>query len=61
MLRGKTLIADRGYYDGELRIELQSRFGARLVVPDKRRHHQWNTDADRALLRKRSIIETVNE
>ena len=60
-LRRKTLIADKGYYDGELRIELKERFGARLVVPDKRRHHQWNTEDDRRLLKKRSIIETVNE
>lgn len=60
-LRHKTLIADKGYYDGELRLELKERFGARLVVPDKRRHHQWNTEEDRRLLKKRSIIETVNE
>ena len=60
-LRKKQLIADKGYYDGELRIELKKRFGARLVVPDKKRHHRWNTKTDKRLLRRRSIIETVNE
>lgn len=57
----KQLIADKGYYDGDLRVELKNRFHARLVVPDKKRHHQWNTKRDKRLLKKRAIVETVNE
>lgn len=54
-----TLIADKGYYDGELRTTLRNQRG-RLVVPDKKRHHRFNTKRDKQLLRKRSIVETVN-
>lgn len=54
-----TLIGDKGYYDGELRATLQNQHG-RLVVPDKKRHHVFNTKRDKQLLRLRSIVETVN-
>lgn len=54
-----TLIGDKGYYDGELRTTLENQKG-RLVVPDKKRHHPFNTKQDKRLLRKRSIVETVN-
>lgn len=54
-----TLIADKGYYDGELRTHLNNRNG-RLVVPDKKRHTKFNTKEDTLLLKKRSIVETVN-
>ena len=54
-----TLIADKGYYDGELRTHLANRDG-RLVVPDKKRHTKFNTKADKQLLKQRSIVETVN-
>lgn len=54
-----TLIADKGYYDGELRTALKNQKG-RLVVPDKKRHHRFNTTRDKQLLQKRSIVETVN-
>jgi len=54
-----TLIGDKGYYDGELRIHLAKRDG-RLVVPDKKRHTKFNSKADTNLLKLRSIIETIN-
>jgi hypothetical protein len=54
-----TLIGDKGYYDGELRTHLDNRSGC-LVVPDKKRHHVFNTDEDIKLLKKRFIVETVN-
>lgn len=54
-----TLIADKGYYDGELRTTLKNKQG-RLIVPDKRRHHVFNTKEDKRLLKKRSIVETIN-
>ena len=54
-----TLVGDKGYYDGELRTYFNNRAG-RLVVPDKKRHHPFTTKEDRQLLRKRSIVETVN-
>jgi hypothetical protein len=57
---GITMIADRGYYDGELRAML-SAHGSNLVVPDKARHHVFNTVYDKRLLKKRSIVETVIE
>lgn len=53
-----TLVGDKGYYDGELRTTLKNRKG-RLVVPDKKRHHCFNTREDKRLLKKRSIVETV--
>jgi hypothetical protein len=53
------LIGDKGYYDGELRATLKHQKG-RLVVPDKKRHHRFNTKQDKRLLKKRSIVETVN-
>lgn len=53
------LIGDKGYYDGELRTTLKNRQG-RLVVPDKKRHHKFNTKEDKELLCQRSIVETVN-
>jgi hypothetical protein len=54
-----SLIGDKGYYDGEFRTHFENRQG-RLVVPDKKRHQKFNTALDRELLRKRSIVETVN-
>ncbi len=54
-----TLIGDKGYYDGELRTHLDNRSG-HLVVPDKKRHHIFNTQEDIRLLKKRFIVETVN-
>lgn len=54
-----TLIGDKGYYDGELRTYLDNRAG-RLVVPDKKRHTLFNTKKDTQLLKRRSIVETVN-
>jgi len=54
-----TLIGDKGYYDGELRTHLDNR-SSRLVVPDKKRHTPFTTKVDRLLLRKRSLVETVN-
>jgi hypothetical protein len=54
-----TLIGDKGYYDGELRTTLKRHKG-RLVVPDKKRHHSFNTTQDTQLLKKRSIVETIN-
>ena len=53
------LIGDKGYYDGELRTHLDHR-GGRLVVPDKKRHHRFNTAEDKRLLKQRFIVETVN-
>jgi len=58
--RGITMIADKGYYDGELRATLKSQ-NSKLVVPDKKRHHVFNTKEDTELLKKRSIVETVIE
>ena len=60
-LCGKKLVADKGYHDGDLRYTLEKRFEACLVVPDKKRQKKWNTREDKKLLKKRSIIETVNE
>lgn len=57
--RNLILIGDKGYYDGELRTYLNNRSG-RLVVPDKKRHHVFNTAEDIRLLKKRFIVETVN-
>jgi len=54
-----TLIGDKGYYDGELRTTLANQAG-RLVVPDKKRHHLFNTPEDKQLLKQCSIVETVN-
>lgn len=54
------LVGDKGYYDGELRATLIAH-GGHLSVPDKRRHTQFVTPADRQLLAKRSLVETVNE
>ena len=59
-IKKKKIIADKGYYDGELEVELQNKYQTRLIVPDKRRHQKKNTDEDKKLLKNRSIIETVN-
>lgn len=55
----KRVVADKGYYDGELAVELKKRYRTRLVVPDKKRHQKKSRPGDKRLLRKRSIIETV--
>lgn len=60
-LKNKTVIGDKGYYDSDLETTLKEDFDSRLVVPDKKRHQQRNTKKDKKLLRRRSIIETVNE
>lgn len=59
-LESKTLIADKGYYDGELEVELEARWHTTLVVPEKKRHQKRNTKEEKTLLRKRGLIETVN-
>jgi hypothetical protein len=59
-MHGKTLLGDKGYYDGELRITLSNN-ESHLVVPDKKRHHIFNSQEDRRLLMKRSLVETVIE
>ena len=53
-----TLIGDKGYYDGDLRFDLKNR-GGHLCVPDKKRHHKFNTKKDKKLLKKRQLVETV--
>lgn len=60
-LLGKTVVADLGYYDGELEATLKVDYHSRLVVPEKKRHQRKNSDQDKQLLRGRQIIETVNE
>jgi hypothetical protein len=60
ILKRKKLVADKGYYDGELETTLLNRYEATLVVPEKKRHQKKNTLEEKSLLRKRSIIETVN-
>lgn len=59
-LSGKVVVADKGYYDGDLESNL-SEHHARLVVPEKRRHRRINTKRDKKLLKGRKIIETVFE
>jgi IS5 family transposase len=59
-LKKKKIIADRGYYDGELEVELKNKYQTRLIVPEKRRHQKKNTDEEKRLLKNRGIIETVN-
>lgn len=59
-LRRKRLVGDKGYYDGELEVTLETRYKTRLVVPEKKRHRKKNTKEEKQLLRKRSIIETIN-
>jgi len=58
---GKTVVADKGYYDGELETTLKQDFNSRLVVPEKKRHQRKNSEYDKKLLKGRQIIETVNE
>lgn len=60
-LKRKTIVADKGYYDGDLEITLKERYKAKLVVPEKRRHQKKNTPEEKALLKQRQIVETVNE
>ena len=56
----RTLVADKGYYDGELRAQLHKE-DCILVVPDKKRHHQFNGAKEKKLLKNRGIIETAIE
>lgn len=56
----KTLIADKGYYDGDLETTLEREYHTELVVPEKKRHRKKNTTEEKRLLKKRSIVETIN-
>lgn len=60
-IKGKTLITDKGYYDGELETTLKVSYRATQVVPEKRRHRKKNTQDEKKFLKKRGIIETVND
>lgn len=60
-LTRKTIVADKGYYDGDLEMTLAETYRSKLVVPEKRRHQKRNTKEERALLKTRQIVETVNE
>ena len=59
-IKKKKIIADKGYYDGELEVELQKKYHTKLIVPEKKRHQKKNTDEEKKLLKKRGIIETIN-
>jgi IS5 family transposase len=59
-IRRKKIIADKGYYDGELEVELEKKYCTRLIVPEKKRHQKKNTREEKRLLKTRSIIETAN-
>lgn len=56
----KILIADKGYYDGDLETTLEREYHTHLVVPEKKRHQKKNTEEEKRLLKKRSIVETIN-
>lgn len=60
-LKKKKLIADKGYYDGELEVTLKKQHHTTLIVPEKRRHQKRNTLGEKKLLKKRNIVETVNQ
>lgn len=60
-LKNKTTIADLGYYDGELEMELREEYCGRLVTPEKRRHQKRNSPQEKKLLRLRGGIERINE
>jgi hypothetical protein len=40
VVQRKKLVADKGYYDGDLRYTLEKKYDTRLVVPDKKRYHK---------------------
>jgi len=59
-LKKKKIIADKGYYDGELEVELKNKYQTDLIVPEKKKHQKKNTEEEKRLLKNRGIIETVN-
>lgn len=57
----KMIVADLGYYDGALEMELKDGYGSKLVTPEKKRHQKRNTIREKKLLKLRSGIERINE
>lgn len=60
-LKRKKLVADKGYYDGDLEVTLRKQHKTTLIVPEKRKHQRKNTEYEKKLLKKRGIVETVNQ
>ena len=60
-IKKKKLVADKGYYDGDLEVTLKRRFQATLIVPEKKRHQKKNTEKEKGLLKRRNIVESVNQ
>ena len=60
-LSHKIVLGDRGYYDGALDCELAEKYRSHMVTPEKKRHQKKNTQTEKQLLKRRSIIEAVNQ
>ena len=60
-LMRKVIVADLGYYDGELDVEIADRYQGYVVTPEKKRHQKKNSWWERQLLKLRKIVETVIE
>jgi hypothetical protein len=56
-----TMLILKSLFGFDSERSLQEKYSSRLVVPDKKRQKRWNTKKDKELLKKRGIIETVNE